>query len=228
MKFRNRKTTINSKLPTNYFEPVGIGGWSPISTWIRGGIRIEWVLGHRHWWQVCEVMARGAGKEQRGSRKDKRGGNGLASSTRVKKVGTRVEYEVVIVECQFEDKVSAKAKAAVEEVEVVMVVKREKNVNSQILEEAREWVEDPIHSIIGDAKYFRLTETYWFVKTMVAQALVNVKVEHQDILHSLGIFEGVFEVVCGVVFGVKIIIKKAPEEEDKGKREMGSTSTTDI
>jgi hypothetical protein len=33
-KFRNRKTAKNSKLPTNCFEPVGIGGWPPISTWI--------------------------------------------------------------------------------------------------------------------------------------------------------------------------------------------------
>jgi hypothetical protein len=33
-KFRNQKTAKNSKLPTNCFEPVGIGGWPPISTWI--------------------------------------------------------------------------------------------------------------------------------------------------------------------------------------------------
>jgi hypothetical protein len=35
-KFRTQKTTKNSKLPTNYFEPVGIVGWPLISTWIRG------------------------------------------------------------------------------------------------------------------------------------------------------------------------------------------------
>jgi hypothetical protein len=32
------KTTKNSKLPKlseNYFEPVGKGGWPPISTWIK-------------------------------------------------------------------------------------------------------------------------------------------------------------------------------------------------
>jgi hypothetical protein len=33
-KFRNRKTAKNSKLPENCFEPVGIGGWPLISTWI--------------------------------------------------------------------------------------------------------------------------------------------------------------------------------------------------
>jgi hypothetical protein len=33
-KFRNRKTTKNSKLPEDRFEPVGIGGWPSISTWI--------------------------------------------------------------------------------------------------------------------------------------------------------------------------------------------------
>jgi hypothetical protein len=35
-KFRNRKTAKNSKLPEDCFEPVGIGGWPPISTWIMG------------------------------------------------------------------------------------------------------------------------------------------------------------------------------------------------
>jgi hypothetical protein len=30
-----QKTAKNSKLPKNCFEPVGIGGWPPISTWIN-------------------------------------------------------------------------------------------------------------------------------------------------------------------------------------------------
>jgi hypothetical protein len=34
-KFKTRKTAKNSKLPTNCFEPVGIGGWPLISTWIN-------------------------------------------------------------------------------------------------------------------------------------------------------------------------------------------------
>jgi hypothetical protein len=36
---RKLKTAKNSKLsdlPENYFEPIGKGGWPPISTWIRG------------------------------------------------------------------------------------------------------------------------------------------------------------------------------------------------
>jgi hypothetical protein len=33
-KFKNRKTAKNSKLPENCFDPVGIGGWPSISTWI--------------------------------------------------------------------------------------------------------------------------------------------------------------------------------------------------
>jgi hypothetical protein len=36
--FRTRKTAKNSKLPKspeNCFEPVGKGGWPPISTWIN-------------------------------------------------------------------------------------------------------------------------------------------------------------------------------------------------
>ena len=34
-KFRTRKTAKNSKLPTNYFELVGIGGWPSISKYIN-------------------------------------------------------------------------------------------------------------------------------------------------------------------------------------------------
>jgi hypothetical protein len=32
---QNLKTTKNSKLPENCFEPIGKGGWPPISTWIN-------------------------------------------------------------------------------------------------------------------------------------------------------------------------------------------------
>jgi hypothetical protein len=35
LEFRNRKTAKNSKLPENCFEPVGVGGWPIISTWIN-------------------------------------------------------------------------------------------------------------------------------------------------------------------------------------------------
>jgi hypothetical protein len=34
-KFRNQKTAKNSKLPEDCLEPVGIGGWPPISTWMN-------------------------------------------------------------------------------------------------------------------------------------------------------------------------------------------------
>jgi hypothetical protein len=34
-KFRNRKNAKNSKLPKECFEPVEIGGWPLISTWIN-------------------------------------------------------------------------------------------------------------------------------------------------------------------------------------------------
>ena len=34
-KFRNQKPAKNSKLPEDCFEPVGIGGWPTISTWIN-------------------------------------------------------------------------------------------------------------------------------------------------------------------------------------------------
>ena len=52
-KFGNRKTTKNSKLEKNCFEPVGKGGWPLTSTWInhpslgRNGIHCIEFLGER-------------------------------------------------------------------------------------------------------------------------------------------------------------------------------------
>jgi hypothetical protein len=34
-KFRNRKTAKNSKFPKDCLDPIGIGEWPPISTWIN-------------------------------------------------------------------------------------------------------------------------------------------------------------------------------------------------
>jgi hypothetical protein len=42
------KTAKNSKLPKlpeNCFEPIGKGGWPPISTWIRASNFISWNQG---------------------------------------------------------------------------------------------------------------------------------------------------------------------------------------
>jgi hypothetical protein len=50
---RKLKIAKNSKLPENCFEPVGKGGWPPISTWInppslgRNGIHCVEFLGER-------------------------------------------------------------------------------------------------------------------------------------------------------------------------------------
>jgi hypothetical protein len=62
-----------------------------------------------------------------------------------------------------------------------------------------------------------LDETYWFVKTLIAHELVNVKEKQRETLHSLCIFEENFEVVYGAVFGVKITVNKSLVEEGKGK-----------
>jgi hypothetical protein len=51
--FRNQKTSKNIKLPEDCFEPVGIGRWQEISTWInppslvRNGIHCVEVLRER-------------------------------------------------------------------------------------------------------------------------------------------------------------------------------------
>jgi L-cysteine desulfidase len=91
-------------------------------------------------------MAWGAWKGQRNSRKGGRGSRGPTSSSLSHKEVTRAEYEATIFECWCDEKVSSKAKVMVEEVEVVLVVKRKHTIDTQILEEANEWIEDPIHS----------------------------------------------------------------------------------
>jgi hypothetical protein len=37
-KLKPAKNSKLPKLPENYFEPFGKGGWPPISTWIIGGL----------------------------------------------------------------------------------------------------------------------------------------------------------------------------------------------
>jgi hypothetical protein len=89
----------------------------------------------------------------------------------------------------------------------------------------REWVEDLAYWRKRDTKYLRIAETYQLVKTLVAQALEKDKEDQQEIVHSLRIFEGKFKAVCSKVFGVKIIITKVIDEDDKGKTRIGSTSS---
>jgi hypothetical protein len=40
-KLKPAKNSKLPKLPENYFEPFGKGGWPPISTWIIFGFQIE-------------------------------------------------------------------------------------------------------------------------------------------------------------------------------------------
>jgi len=57
--------------------------------------------------------------------------------------------------------------------------------------------------------------------------MVIVKEKQQDIIQSLCISKEKFEVVFREVFGVKVSVSKAPKEDGKGKREMGSTSSVE-
>jgi hypothetical protein len=54
------------------------------------------------------------------------------------------------------------------------------------------------------------------VKAMITQPMEEKQDEHKDILHTIQIFEGKFEVVCKVVFGISITVTLV-EEEKKGK-----------
>jgi len=78
-------------------------------------------------------MARGPRKGRKSTKKGGHEGAHSTSSSRLQKVGTKEEYEVALVECQFNDKVSNKAKEVVEEVDITVVIKREQVIDAQIL-----------------------------------------------------------------------------------------------
>jgi hypothetical protein len=53
---------------------------------------------------------------------------------------------------------------------------------------------------LGDI--FRIAKIYSLVKTMIPHALQKKQHEQKDILHTIKIFEGKFEVVCKAIFGI--------------------------
>jgi len=55
-------------------------------------------------------------------------------------------------------------------------------------------------------------KTYWLVKSMIAQVLDERSIPQQDILHRFELLEGKFEIVCKVVFGIKIVVSQVNEE----------------
>jgi hypothetical protein len=52
------------------------------------------------------------------------------------------------------------------------------------------------------------------------------KEEHQEILHEIRIFERKFEVMCQMVFDIKIIVSKVAEDVGKVKHVEASSSIT--
>jgi hypothetical protein len=68
------KTAKNSKLPKmseSCFEPVGKGGWPPISIWIREYVGnvvnmgiIKWTTSQRKWKSVQDLMRSGQLRER--------------------------------------------------------------------------------------------------------------------------------------------------------------------
>jgi hypothetical protein len=57
------------------------------------------------------------------------------------------------------------------------------------------------------------------VKSLIAQALEKRKDEQHDILHTIRIFEGKFEAMCKVVFGIGISVTQVTDEDENIKQE---------
>jgi len=56
-----------------------------------------------------------------------------------------------------------------------MIAKREQILDVELLKEVKDSAEEPIYSRTRDTKYFWIDETYWLVKTLVAQALEKTR-----------------------------------------------------
>jgi hypothetical protein len=112
---------------------------------------------------------------------------------------TRVTHEAWESGHSFQDHCSDATKREVEDVEATMCTQTLTTPNNHILEETHDWVTDPFYSRTRDIKYFKVLEKYWIVKAMVGQALEKSMEERRDIMHSIRIFEGKFELLYHIV-----------------------------
>ena len=66
----------------------------------------------------------------------------------------------------------------------------------QILQEVEGWVKDPVYTRSMSTIFFKLEKTYSLVKTLIVQALGNIRRELSDVLHTIKMFEGKIESIC--------------------------------
>jgi hypothetical protein len=97
-------------------------------------------------------------------------GGGKASSSWTSVSSSRATREAWEAKRRYEEKHSVMAKWEMEVVKVEVRAKQHRTLDPRIMEDIKGWVEHPIHSWTQDTKYFRITEMYWLVKTLVAQA----------------------------------------------------------
>lgn len=83
---------------------------------------------------------------------------------------------------------------------------------------------DPVYSKTKDTKYFKIVETYWTVKAMLGQALELTTEEKRDILHTIHIFEGKFELLCLSKFRIRFKVSPSGEHGAKQQQDGGSAN----
>jgi hypothetical protein len=65
------------------------------------------------------------------------------------------------------------------------------------------WVDNPLYSRTWETKYFKLVETYWIVKYMVAKAVEKVEKENETTLQVVKMVEGKVKLFYRSQFGIK-------------------------
>jgi hypothetical protein len=75
-----------------------------------------------------------------------------------------------------------------------------------------------------DKKVFKATEHYWLTKALIAQVLEEHGTQHKELLDKFMLLEAKFEVVCRVVFGIKIEVADwQANDEDCAMNSQGTS-----
>jgi hypothetical protein len=117
---------------------------------------------------------------------------------------TKVERATKRVEKTFQTMFLTELKAEVDAMEEIVMAKRKQVVKEQIEKDFEGWFSNSGFSSSRDTKTFKATDQCWLIEALIAQVLQEHGAQHKELLDMFMLFEAKFEVVCRLVFGIKI------------------------
>jgi hypothetical protein len=126
---------------------------------------------------------------------------------------TKAEIEAWEAHNKFLENCSKESQWEVDQVEEMVKLKHKQTSNEEIWEEVRGWLHDPLYSCTRETKFFKTMELYWHVKAMVAQHWRNAWWTQNKILYTIEIFQGKFELMCHLAYGIKFKVSKASSNQ---------------